>query len=93
MNALPPERVTYGDKEIARILKRASELQRAAPTRPDPSGLTVTELEGSWLDVDWLLAQPEANGDPAVHHIVLEEPIAVLIDGRRGAAVIKKPGV
>ena len=45
MDALPPERVRYGDKEIAKILSRASELQRAAPALPDPSGLTLAELE------------------------------------------------
>ncbi|MCG8467049.1 MAG: hypothetical protein MJB57_02435 [Gemmatimonadetes bacterium] len=45
MDALPPDRQRYGDRDIARILKRASELQRAEPTRPDPSGLTLAELE------------------------------------------------
>ncbi len=45
MDALPPEQQRYGDKEIAKILKRASQLQRAAPSRPDPTGLSLAELE------------------------------------------------
>ena len=45
MDALPPERRLFGDKDISKILKRASELQRAEPTQPDPSGLTQAELE------------------------------------------------
>lgn len=34
----------YGDREVARILKRATELQRAEPSAADPAGLTLTEL-------------------------------------------------
>lgn len=45
MNALPPDRRRYGDDDIARILRRAAEFQRATPSRPDPSGLTLAELE------------------------------------------------
>ncbi len=39
---LPARR--YGDKEVARILKRATELQRAEPSAADPEGLTLAEL-------------------------------------------------
>lgn len=45
MTALPPDRRRYGDDDIARILRRAAEFQRATPSRPDPSGLTLAELE------------------------------------------------
>lgn len=34
----------YGDREVARILERATELQRAEPSVADPSGLTLAEL-------------------------------------------------
>lgn len=37
--------VRYSDREIAKILKRATELQRAAPSLPDPLGITLDELE------------------------------------------------
>lgn len=35
----------FGEKEVGEILKRASELQRASPARPDPSGFSLAELE------------------------------------------------
>ncbi len=35
----------YGDKEIGRILKRATELQDQEPSAPSSSGLTLQELE------------------------------------------------
>lgn len=50
MDALPPDQQRYGDKEIAKILKRASQLQRAEPARPDPSGLSLAELEDVALE-------------------------------------------
>jgi hypothetical protein len=34
----------YGDDDVSRILKRATELQRAEPTAADPEGLTLSEL-------------------------------------------------
>ncbi|MDH3297786.1 MAG: hypothetical protein OEM23_02535 [Gemmatimonadota bacterium] len=43
----PPERPPvrrYGDSEVASILKRATELQRAEPSAADPEGLTLAEL-------------------------------------------------
>lgn len=35
----------YDEKEVSRLLRRASELQRALPASPDPTGLTLRELE------------------------------------------------
>ena len=43
MTELPARR--YNEKEVARLLKRASELQRSSPAAPNPSGLTLHELE------------------------------------------------
>lgn len=40
----PPGPRRYGDRDVARILKRATELQRAEPTAADPEGLTLGEL-------------------------------------------------
>lgn len=34
----------YDDDQVARILKRATEIQRAEPTAADPTGLTISEL-------------------------------------------------
>lgn len=42
-NELVPRR--YTDKEVGKILRRATEIQRAEPTATDPEGLTVSELE------------------------------------------------
>lgn len=44
MSELPSPR-RYGEKEVSRLLERATELQRAQPSSPDPSGLTLRELE------------------------------------------------
>jgi hypothetical protein len=35
----------YDEKEVGLLLRRAAELQRASPMVPDPSGLTLRELE------------------------------------------------
>jgi hypothetical protein len=35
----------YTDKEVGLILRRATELQRAEPTAPNPTGFTLAELE------------------------------------------------
>lgn len=43
MNDLPARR--YNEKEVSRLLKRASELQRSSPSTPNPAGLTLRELE------------------------------------------------
>ena len=56
--------------------------------------LTVRSTSKSWLNTDWLRTSWEtsgavaAPGDDTVRHITLVEPIAVYVDGRRGAAVI-----
>ncbi|MEK9509892.1 hypothetical protein WI460_16955 [Gemmatimonadota bacterium Y43] len=56
MSQLPAPR-RYGEEEVSRLLKRATELQRAQPTSPEPSGLTLEELEEIAL---------EAGIDPAL---------------------------
>ena len=35
----------YSEEEVGLILRRATEIQRAEPTAPDPEGLTLAELE------------------------------------------------
>jgi len=45
MEGGPPDVRRYGEKEITKILRRASQMQRESPARPDPSGLTLAELE------------------------------------------------
>jgi hypothetical protein len=45
MNDLLPEARRYSEEEIALILRRATEMQRAEPTAPDPAGLTMADLE------------------------------------------------
>jgi hypothetical protein len=45
------------------------------------------------IDRAWLDALPVHARLPGVRHIRLEEPLAVLLDGRSGAATILKPGV
>lgn len=35
----------YTEKEVGLILRRATEMQRAAPSAPDPTGLTLAELK------------------------------------------------
>jgi len=51
-----PDHRRYGDREISKILKRAAQMQRESPARPDPSGLTLAELEEialeAGIDVD-----------------------------------------
>ena len=51
--------------------------------------LTVTDNESSWLDRDWLRAH--ATTDGSVVHLALDEPLSVIIDGRRGQGVIALP--
>jgi CheY-like chemotaxis protein len=56
--------------------------------------LTIRGTSTSWLQNDWLERAWEASGsrtagdDVAVRHIVVDEPIAVYVDGRSGKAVI-----
>lgn len=44
MSDLPATR-RYNEKEVSRLLRRAAQLQRAAPSVPNPTGLTLAELE------------------------------------------------
>ena len=39
-----PDARRYSDREVARILERATELQRAEPSATNPEGLTLAEL-------------------------------------------------
>jgi hypothetical protein len=69
MEGLPPDVRRYSDKEISRILRRASQIQRETPARPDPAGLTLAELEEiaveAGIDVDNLrAAASELSADP-----------------------------
>jgi len=60
----------YNEKEVALLLRRASELQRAAPTVRDPTGLTLRELEeiASEAGLDSaMLRQAAAELDTGVH--------------------------
>ncbi len=44
MSDLPAKR-RYNEEEVSRLLRRAAELQRSTPAAPNPSGLTLAELE------------------------------------------------
>lgn len=73
MEPRPPQVRRFGDRDIAKILRRAAELQRSTPARPDPSGLTLAELEEiaveAGIDVENVrraaseLARPSDHGD------------------------------
>jgi CheY-like chemotaxis protein len=53
--------------------------------------LTVNQAEGrARLDWDWLGSLPVAEETRHLRHLTLEEPLTVLIDGRRGRAAILK---
>jgi hypothetical protein len=45
MNEQLPGPRRYSEEEVGLILRRATEMQRAEPTAPDPAGLTLAELE------------------------------------------------
>ncbi len=45
MNDQPAGPRRYSENEVGLILRRATEMQRAEPTAPDPAGLTLAELE------------------------------------------------
>jgi len=54
--------------------------------------ITVHESDGSFIDWEWLAAQPahkEAEFSRCLH---FEEPITVIMDGHRRTAVVLKPG-
>lgn len=54
--------------------------------------ITVHESDGSFLDWEWLVAQPAHTAAEFSRHLHFEEPITVIMDGRRRTAVILKPG-
>ena len=47
--------------------------------------------EESYFDWDWLQAQPLAGGSDLIGHVRLEEALTVLLDGRCGKALVRKP--
>lgn len=77
MTDLPARR--YNEKEVARLLRRASELQRSSPAAPNPSGLTLNELEDiakeAGLDVA-LLRQAATELDTGVGASEMGEKLA-----------------
>jgi hypothetical protein len=52
--------------------------------------LTMTPGASASLDRAWLDARPAVHESDLVRHVRLEEPLEVIIDGRRGAAVVLK---
>lgn len=69
MSDLPAAPRRYDEKEVGLLLRRAAELQRASPRVPDPSGLTLRELEDiaaeAGLDVS-MLRQAAAELDSRI---------------------------
>ncbi len=54
--------------------------------------LTVNKTnDNNLVDWDWLNAQPVKDETDYVRHVILENPLEVLIDGRTGKGVILKP--
>jgi len=54
---------------------------------------TVTARDaGSFIDHDWLDAQPAEAETEHVRHIALPEPLEIVIDSRSGRGAIMKPG-
>lgn len=64
MTDLPAGPRRYNENEVSRLLKRATELQKSRATSPDPSGLTLAELEEVAL---------EAGIDPGLLRRAAEE--------------------
>jgi len=63
MNESPPGPRRYSESEVGLILRRATEMQRAQPSAPDPAGLTLSELEdiASEAGIDPELLRRAAN--------------------------------
>lgn len=64
MTDLPAGPRRYNEDEVSRLLKRATELQRSRASSPDPTGLTLAELEDIAL---------EAGIDPGLLRRAAEE--------------------
>lgn len=47
---------------------------------------------GQFIDWDWLRAQPLVRSTAHFHHVRTEHPLELLMDGRKGLALIRKPG-
>lgn len=47
---------------------------------------------GGILDYDWLDAQPAANESTYVRHVQFQQPLEIVLDGRKGVGVVMKDG-
>ncbi len=55
--------------------------------------LTVNATQGNGrVDWDWLDAQPAVSEGEFLRHLVLDEPLTIMIDGRAGQGVVLRPG-
>ena len=54
--------------------------------------ITVHESDGSFIDWEWLAAQPAHAAAEFSRYLHFEEPITVIMDGHRRTAVVLKPG-
>lgn len=52
--------------------------------------LTVTPETNGFVDRKWLDALPAVREERGVRHVRLDEPLAICLDGVKGAAVILK---
>jgi CheY-like chemotaxis protein len=53
---------------------------------------TIDESAGDRIDWSWLRSLPRRSEEAGVRYLRLDQPISVLVDGRRGEGVILKPG-
>jgi len=53
--------------------------------------LTMNRDESEAFDRDWLLAQPIEGRSGHLVHVRLDEPLSVILDGRRRQGTILKP--
>jgi hypothetical protein len=53
---------------------------------------TRAESGDSFVDTDWLDAQPAAFESATIRHVRFAAPMTIYLDGRRGRATLLKPG-
>lgn len=82
---LPARR--YTEKEVARLLRRATELQRSEPSVPNPGGFTLAELEEvaleAGIDPRYLrraAAELQAGGEADVWEKLVGAPIGFVLE-------------
>ncbi len=82
---LPARR--YSEREVARLLRRATELQRSEPSAPNPGGFTLSELEDAALeagiDPRYLrraAAELEAGGGEGLAEKLAGAPIGFVLE-------------